>query len=103
MVDAFSNSLLEGRNGYSPSYGTRTRKALALDETSKGWDANENDIYVCHGVTEALQIIFSSTRGRRGNGSSHIILHMLNLKTMQPLSKLKLKEGWKLTWTTYAK
>ena len=62
MVDAFSNSLLAGRNGYSPSYGIpELRKALAKDESSKGWNANENDIYVCHGVTEALQIIFSST------------------------------------------
>lgn len=62
MVDAFSNSLLEGRNGYSPSYGIpELRKALAKDETSKGWNAKESDIYVCHGVTEALQIIFSST------------------------------------------
>ena len=62
MVDAFSNSLLAGRNGYSPSYGIpELRKALAIDESSKGWIATENDIYVCHGVTEALQIIFSST------------------------------------------
>ena len=62
MVEAFSSSLLEGKNGYSPSYGIpELRKALAKDENSKGWNATENDIYICHGVTEALQIIFSST------------------------------------------
>ena len=35
--------------------------AIAHDERRKGWNASENDIYVCHGVTEALQIIFAAT------------------------------------------
>ncbi len=62
MVEAFSNALSEGRNGYSPSYGLpELRTAIAQDETSKGWNAQPDDVYVCHGVTEALQIVFQAT------------------------------------------
>ena len=39
----------------------KLRSAIAHDERRKGWNASENDIYVCHGVTEALQIIFAAT------------------------------------------
>ena len=62
MVDAYSEALLSGNNGYSPSYGIPDlRKAIADDETAKGWDCSSDDVYVCHGVTEALQIIFAAT------------------------------------------
>ena len=62
MVQAFTNALNDGRNGYSPSYGLpELRKAIAKDESRKGWPASENDVYVCHGVTEALQILFQAT------------------------------------------
>jgi aspartate/methionine/tyrosine aminotransferase len=62
MVEAFSTALSEGRNGYSPSYGLpELRRAIAHDESQKGWGAQPNDIYVCHGVTEALQIVFQAT------------------------------------------
>ena len=62
MVEAFSNALSDGRNGYSPSYGLpELRTAIAQDETSKGWNAQPDDVYVCHGVTEALQIVFQAT------------------------------------------
>ena len=62
MVDAYVNALKEGRNGYSPSYGLpELRNAIAEDECSKGWNATVDDVYVCHGVTEALQIIFAAT------------------------------------------
>ena len=62
MVQAFTNALNDGRNGYSPSYGLpELRKAIAEDESRKGWPASENDVYVCHGVTEALQILFQAT------------------------------------------
>jgi len=61
MVDAYVDALRSGKNGYSPSYGLpELRKAIAKDEQRKGWDAKESDIYVCHGVTEALQILFAS-------------------------------------------
>ena len=40
---------------------SRLRKAIAADETRKGWDCSADDVYVCHGVTEALQIIFAAT------------------------------------------
>ena len=62
MVDAYAQALRDGRNGYSPSYGLpELRSAIAEDECSKGWNASKDDVYVCHGVTEALQIIFAAT------------------------------------------
>ena len=62
MVDAYAQALKDGRNGYSPSYGLpELRNAIADDERSKGWNASKDDVYVCHGVTEALQIIFAAT------------------------------------------
>ena len=62
MVDAFAKAVQDGRNGYSPSYGLpELRKAIAKDESSKGWSCQSDDVYVCHGVTEALQIIFAAT------------------------------------------
>ena len=62
MVDAYVNALQTGNNGYSPSYGlSDLRAAIAQDERRKGWPAKQDDIYVCHGVTEALQVIFAAT------------------------------------------
>ena len=62
MVRAFQDSLGRGETGYSPSYGlTVLRSAIAEDEQNKGWNCSPDDVYVCHGVTEALQIIFAAT------------------------------------------
>ncbi|MEE2747585.1 MAG: aminotransferase class I/II-fold pyridoxal phosphate-dependent enzyme [Candidatus Thermoplasmatota archaeon] len=62
MVAAFQESLERGETGYSPSYGLpELRAAIARDEVAKGWDCDVDDVYVCHGVTEALQIIFAAT------------------------------------------
>lgn len=62
MVEAYREGLASGNNGYSPSYGLPSlRNAIAKDETSKGWNCSTDDVYVCHGVTEALQIIFAAT------------------------------------------
>ncbi len=62
MVTAFQESLSRGETGYSPSYGLpQLRAAIARDERAKGWRCTEDDVYVCHGVTEALQIIFAAT------------------------------------------
>lgn len=62
MVKAFQASLERGESGYGPSYGeAKLREAIAIDEGKKGWDCKSEDVYVCHGVTEALQIIFSAT------------------------------------------
>ena len=56
-----SEALRTGNNGYSPSYGLPVlREAIAKDERRKGWMATSDDIYVCHGVTEALQLIFAA-------------------------------------------
>ena len=61
MVDAYVKALQDGKNGYSHSYGIHElRTAIALDESRKGWNAQPSDVYVCHGVTEALQILFAS-------------------------------------------
>ena len=61
MVDAYADALRTGKNGYSPSYGLPDlRTAIARDEQRKGWNATPDDIYVCHGVTEALQLIFAA-------------------------------------------
>lgn len=61
MVEAYADALRSGRNGYSPSYGLpELRLALAHDEQRKGWPARPEDIYVCHGVTEALQLLFAA-------------------------------------------
>lgn len=61
MVDAYSKALQDGNNGYSPSYGLPAlREAIAADERGKGWAAKKDDVYVCHGVTEALQILFAA-------------------------------------------
>ena len=62
MVEAYRDGLASGNNGYSPSYGLPSlRSAIANDETNKGWNCSTEDVYVCHGVTEALQIIFAAT------------------------------------------
>ena len=61
MVDAYVESLRSGENGYSGSYGIQElRNAISSDEISKGWNCDPTDVYVTHGVTEALQIIFSA-------------------------------------------
>ena len=61
MVKAYAAALTDGNNGYSPSYGLPAlREAIAEDEQRKGWSATSDDIYVCHGVTEALQLIFAA-------------------------------------------
>ena len=61
MVDAYAQAVQGGMNGYSPSYGLPPlREAVAAEERSKGWPATADDIYVCHGVTEALQLLFAA-------------------------------------------
>jgi len=61
MVEAFQASLGRGETGYSPSYGQPgLRQAIAADELRKGWSCAASDVYVCHGVTEALQLIFAA-------------------------------------------
>ena len=62
MAEAFSKAVLAGESGYSHSYGLpELREAIANDECSKGWACSVDNVYVCHGVTEALQIIFAAT------------------------------------------
>ena len=64
MIDAYQKAITDQKNGYSPAYGIESlRNAIAEDEKSKvngGWNCSPNDIYICHGVTEALQIIFAA-------------------------------------------
>ena len=61
MVEAFKGALENQRNGYGPSYGIEElRVAIANDEVSKGWGCEPKDVYVTHGVTEALQVLFAA-------------------------------------------
>tara|TARA_B100001750_G_scaffold191569_1_gene162046 strand:- start:2419 stop:3618 length:1200 start_codon:yes stop_codon:yes gene_type:complete len=61
MISAYKRALDSQDNGYGPSYGLPVlRRAIAKNETAKGWSCSENDVYVTHGVTEALQIIFAA-------------------------------------------
>ena len=64
MIDAYQKAITDQKNGYSPAYGIESlRNAIAEDERSKingGWNCSPNDVYICHGVTEALQIIFAA-------------------------------------------
>ena len=64
MISAYQKALLDQRNGYSPAYGIpELREAISNNEQNKlngGWDCDPNDVYICHGVTEALQIIFAT-------------------------------------------
>ena len=61
MISAYKNALDSQENGYGPSYGIPSlRQAIATTESRKGWECTEEDVYVTHGVTEALQIIFAA-------------------------------------------
>ncbi len=61
MIDAYKRALESQDNGYGPSYGLPSlRKAIATTESMKGWACTEEDVYVTHGVTEALQVIFAA-------------------------------------------
>ena len=64
MISAYQKALLDQRNGYSPAYGIpELREAISNNEQNKlngGWGCDPNDVYICHGVTEALQIIFAT-------------------------------------------
>ena len=61
MISAFKKALDSQDNGYGPSYGIPTlRKEISSTEKGKGWNCSEDDVYVTHGVTEALQIIFAA-------------------------------------------
>lgn len=61
MISAYKKALDAQDNGYGPSYGVPTlRQAIATTESRKGWECTEEDVYVTHGVTEALQIIFAA-------------------------------------------
>ena len=64
MISAYQKALLDQKNGYSPAYGIpELREAISHNEQNKvngGWSCDPNDVYICHGVTEALQIIFAT-------------------------------------------
>jgi len=64
MVEAYQKAIIDQKNGYSPAYGIEElRSAIAENERTKtngGWNCVSKDVYICHGVTEALQIIFAA-------------------------------------------
>jgi len=63
MIEAYHQALIDQKNGYSPAYGiSELREAIANNEQKKvngGWDCQADNVYICQGVTEALQIIFA--------------------------------------------
>ena len=61
MIEKYKNALDRQDNGYGPSYGLdELREAISQSELSKGWNCSPDDVYVTHGVTEALQVIFAA-------------------------------------------
>ena len=64
MITAYQKALEGQSNGYSPAYGiSELRSSIANNESNKsngGWSCDPDDVYVCHGVTEALQILFAT-------------------------------------------
>ena len=61
MIKEYKNALDRQDNGYGPSYGLdELREAISQSELSKGWNCRPDDVYVTHGVTEALQVIFAA-------------------------------------------
>ena len=64
MIDAYQKALTDQHNGYSAAYGLpELREAIAYDERNKsngGWNCKTEDVFICHGVTEALQLIFAA-------------------------------------------
>ncbi len=106
MIRAFQESLERGENGYSHSYGLpQLRSAISKDETGKGWQCSEDDVYVCHGVTEALQIIFASTleEGTKVLAPGPHYPPYMAYPQMYGAStieyKLKSDDGWKLDFS----
>ena len=101
MIQAFQDSLSRGETGYSPSYGLPVlRTAIAKDEQAKGWDCSDQDVYVCHGVTEALQIIFAAVQSQVPK-YSHPVLTTLHMAYPQMFGGggricLKNDDGWKI-------
>ena len=64
MIEAYHQALIDQKNGYSPAYGIpELRESIANNEQKKfngGWDCQSDNVFICHGVTEALQIIFAA-------------------------------------------
>jgi aspartate/methionine/tyrosine aminotransferase len=61
MIEKYKNALDRQDNGYGPSYGLdELREAISQSELSKGWNCSPDNVYVTHGVTEALQVIFAA-------------------------------------------
>tara|TARA_B100000900_G_scaffold416232_1_gene450351 strand:- start:1354 stop:2556 length:1203 start_codon:yes stop_codon:yes gene_type:complete len=61
MIDEYKKALDRQDNGYGPSYGLdELREAISESERVKGWNCKSDDVYVTHGVTEALQVLFAA-------------------------------------------
>ena len=60
MVDAYVEAVQRGMNGYSPSYGLPRCAKRWLRRNGARLARKAEDIYVCHGVTEALQLLFAA-------------------------------------------
>jgi len=103
MIDEYKKALERQDNGYGPSYGLdELRKAISQSEISKGWNCRSDDVYVTHGVTEALQVIFAAFLEENDTvlapGPHYppymAYPQMYGAKTVE--YRLKSSEGWKI-------
>jgi len=82
MIDEYKNALDRQNNGYGPSYGLdELRKAISLSECSKGWNCNSDNVYVTHGVTEALQVFCCILQENDTVLAPGLIIHVYGLST----------------------
>ena len=103
MIKEYKNALDRQDNGYGPSYGLdELREAISQSELSKGWNCRPDDVYVTHGVTEALQVIFAAFLEENDTvlapGPHYppymAYPQMYGAKTIE--YRLKSSEGWKI-------
>lgn len=103
MIESYKKALDRQDNGYGPSYGIdELRKAISESELNKGWNCKSEDVYVTHGVTEALQIIFAAFLEENDTvlapGPHYppymAYPQMYGAKTVE--YRLKSSEGWKI-------
>ncbi|MBC64940.1 MAG: alanine aminotransferase [Euryarchaeota archaeon] len=103
MINEYKNALERQDNGYGPSYGLdELRIAISESEKSKGWKCRMDDVYVTHGVTEALQILFAAFLEENDTvlapGPHYppymAYPQMYGAKTVE--YRLKSSEGWKI-------
>ncbi len=61
MIDAVANAMQNNKNGYAHSMGLEeARESIAGECERKGFRADKEDVIVCSGVSEGIEMCFSS-------------------------------------------